>query len=197
MLLLTKKKPSKSMLVEEKDIVSTAWSECSEKLFHFIIPRVSTVEDAEDILQDVFIKAYSNIEKFETGSNLNAWLFAITRNTITDYYRSNTKSKLSSVELVQDLFETPEVDNDFCCLEPHINELPSHYKQVIFLSEIKGIKHQEIANRLGLSLSAIKSRVVRGRELLKEKFVDCCKYHINKEGKLTGDPDCDRPECNH
>jgi len=184
--------------LETNELITKTWNDFSDKLFHFILVRVATKEDAEDLLQEVFIKTHLNIDKFEKGTNLNAWLYAITRNTINDYYRTKKPNQSIENSLSKELFDDVTSDtNDFCCLEPHINELPEKYQRTIYLSEIKGYKHQDIANEMCVSLSAIKSQVVRGRELLKEKFVSCCKYHLNSDGKLSGEPDCARPECNH
>jgi RNA polymerase sigma-70 factor (ECF subfamily) len=184
--------------LETNEFLTKTWNEFSDKLFYFIVARVDSKEDAEDLLQEVFIKMQLNIDKFEHGTNLNAWLYAITRNTITDYYRSKKPNQSIESTLSKELFDDVTSDShDFCCLEPHINELPEKYQRTIYLSEIKGYKHQDISDELGVSLSAIKSQVVRGRELLKEKFVSCCKYHLNSDGKLSGEPDCARPECNH
>ncbi|MCI5054688.1 MAG: sigma-70 family RNA polymerase sigma factor [Flavobacteriales bacterium] len=170
--------------------VKEIWYEFSEKLLGFIQSKVETDEDAQDILQDVFLKVSLKLDSFDPGSNLNAWLYTITRNQINDFYRERGKKKVPEIP-VEDKQPLP-----FCCLDPHIASLPEKYRKVIFLSEVKGLKHAEIAASLGLSISAIKSRVVRGRELLKNKFVECCKYHLNAEGKLVGEPDCDSEHCN-
>jgi RNA polymerase sigma-70 factor (ECF subfamily) len=172
-------------MLQVKDI----WNEFSEKLLSFIKTKVETTEDAKDLLQDVFLKISMKVDQFQENSNLNAWVYTITRNAITDYYRKN-KAPIIIDEIEED------TSNPFCCLDPHIASLPPEYREVIFLSEIKGIKHKKIAESLNLSHSAIKSRVVRGRELLKKKFVECCKYHLNDDGKLVGEPDCNSDICN-
>lgn len=187
------------MTLKEKNIIESSWEEFSSQLLGHIISKVHQREDAEDILQEVYLKCIQKIETLKEDSNLNAWLYTVTRNAVNDYFRKKNSQGVEG-SIVEDIFEVKEdfsIRDSFCCLEPHINELPAKYKEVILLSEINGLKHQEIADKLDLSLSAIKSRVVRGRELLKEKFVECCKYHMNSEGKLSGEPDCQRTECNH
>lgn len=181
-----------------RNIIEKSWEEFSSQLLGFIITKIHHKEDAEDILQDVFLKSVQNIGKLKEDTNLNAWLYTVTRNAINDYFRK--KNGKINEPLKNELFSEEKewsIQDNFCCLEPHINELPEKYKEVILLSEIEGLKHQEIAQKLNVSLSAIKSRVVRGREILKGKFVKCCQYHINEDGKLSGEPDCQRPECNH
>jgi RNA polymerase sigma-70 factor (ECF subfamily) len=187
------------MTLKTQNIITDSWNESSDKLLRFIQSKVHQKEDAEDILQEVFIKSISKVGSIKPNSNLNAWLFTVTKNAINDYFRKNKKAIKSQLveELLEDKSDQFNGHDAFCCLEPHINDLPEKYKMVITLSEIEGKKHKEIAESLSLSLSAIKSRVVRGREMLKEKFISCCKFHLDKNGKLTGDPDCNRGQCSH
>jgi RNA polymerase sigma-70 factor (ECF subfamily) len=180
-----------------KNLTTEIWDDFSSKLFGFIKSKVSVIEDAEDILQEVFVKIQLGIDSFKTNSNLNAWLYTITRNAINDFYRKKGKLSIANDYEIEPVSEETKKQDDFCCLDPHIQELSTKYKEVIVLSEIQGIKHQEIANQLNISLSAVKSRVVRGRELLKTKFVDCCNYHLNKQGKLVGHVSCENEKCNH
>ncbi len=186
------------MTVKNRNTIERSWDEFSSQLLGFIISKIHHREDAEDLLQEVYLKSIQNIDKLSPDSNLNAWLYTVTRNAINDYFR---KQKGTNQPLMDELLSEDNqelsIKDSFCCLEPHINELPKKYREAILLSEIEGLKHQDIADRLNLSVSAIKSRVVRGREMLKDKFVTCCKYHIDENGKLAGEPDCQRPECNH
>lgn len=184
------------MDTNNREIIEKSWDEFSSQLFGYIISKVHHREDAEDILQEVYLKSIKNIESLREDSNLNAWLYTVTRNTINDHFRKKQGSVRE--EFKTDLFAVDKqwsIQDNFCCLEPHINELPDKYRSVILMSEVEGLKHADIADKLSMSVSAIKSRVVRGREMLKDKFVDCCQYHVNAEGKLVGEPDCQRPEC--
>ncbi len=187
-----------AMTSKVANIITKSWEASSQKLLQYITSKIHQKEDAEDILQNVYIKTISKVDTLREDTNLNAWLFVVTKNEINDYFRM--RQKHPETELETNLVPASEDDTKlegFCCLEPHISELPEKYKKVIILSEIEGKKHQEIADLLGLSLSAIKSRVVRGRELLKNKFISCCKYHVDEAGKLTGTSDCDKAHCQH
>jgi RNA polymerase sigma-70 factor (ECF subfamily) len=186
------------MTTKTKNIITSSWDESSQQLLSYIISKVHQKEDAEDILQDVYIKTINKLSSLRSDTNLNAWLFSVTRNAIHDYFRKKQKQPETELQenLIQKQDDIVHEAEGFCCLTPHINELPEKYKQVIILSEIEGRKHQEIAEMLELSVSAIKSRVVRGREMLKQKFISCCKYHLNDAGKLTGTSDCESSNCN-
>ena len=79
-----------------------------------------------------------------------------------------------------------------------MNLLPEKYKESVELSEIKGNKHKEVAERLNISLPAAKSRILRGKEMIKQHFIDCCKFRLDDNGKLVGgdwpNENCDKCE---
>ncbi len=77
---------------------------------------------------------------------------------------------------------------------PLILNLPKKYKEALLLSEIKGVKQSEVATQLKISLPAAKSRILRGRELLKKGFMDCCNYTLDKDGHLKGEHQ-DKSDC--
>lgn len=173
------------------------WNQFSLQIFNYIKVKVSTIEDAEDILQNVFMKVFLKIESLENIEKVGAWLFQVTRNSIHDFYRKKVKTPQNvDIPIITDSLIEEESSPDFLgCLSPIIDELPIKYKEVIHLSDVEGKKYQEIANQLDLSLSGVKTRVQRGRELLKQGFISCCQYKKDKNGKLIGDNNCQRTEC--
>jgi RNA polymerase sigma-70 factor (ECF subfamily) len=77
-----------------------------------------------------------------------------------------------------------------------IRQLPQPYREAVMLSEIEGLRQWEVADRLGVSLSAAKSRIQRGRALLKEALDRCCVFNFDTRGNLIDlDPKPDRPDC--
>lgn len=167
------------------------WDSFSGRLSRFISLRVSNKTDAEDIFQEVFLKIHANLNDLEDDYKLPAWIFAITRNTITDYYRKNSINKETELSDSLNLHDFEKGD-DFkqvkYCLNSFRNLLPEKYRKVIELSDFEGIKQKEIAKRLGISLPAVKSRVRRGRKMIKENFTLCCKFEFDNKGKfIRGD----------
>ena len=71
------------------------------------------------------------------------------------------------------------------CLVPMIDRLPEKYAEAIRLSEIDGLTQKEVSERQGLSLSGAKSRIQRGRAMLKEMLTDCCRFHFDHQGKVV------------
>lgn len=167
--------------------IPTLWEEFSIPLRKFISKRILKEQDTEDILQDVFLKINSSIGTLKDKQKLNAWIYRITRNTIIDFYRNNNTTV--EIELTEDLIV--ETDEDFSmnveisrCLKPMINHLPEKYKQAIILTEYKNITQKQLSEQLGISVSGAKSRVQRGRKILKDMILDCCTLEFDKNGNI-------------
>ena len=164
------------------------WREFGDRLKGFILKRVRNRHDAEDILQDVFIKIHNGINKLEEKDKLQSWVYQITRNKIIDYYRRQTDVTVSS-EISEDIVDEsiPSQMNNkeiASCLKPMIDQIPEKYKQAVTLTEINGLTQKEMAEKLGLSLSGAKSRVQRGRDKLKELLLECCHFELDRIGNI-------------
>lgn len=168
-----------------QDDLTQLWLEYHVKLHDFIECRVSDPMLADDILQDVFLKIHANIEHLKSKEKIRAWIYKIAANAIIDHYRTHKP--------VAELPETLSAFEDDSCEEERneimtglrsiINSLPPHYAAAVMMSEFEGLTQQEIASRLGLSLSGAKSRVQRGRSLLKERLLECCRFEFDKRGR--------------
>ncbi len=163
------------------------WETFHPQLKHFILTRVSDEQNAEDILQEVFLKIHTHIDTLHDQEKLQSWLYQITRNTITDYYRMHK----ATVELSEALLlpEEPEVEGDVVkelipSVKAMVESLPDDYRQALLLTEYEGLTQKELAERLGLSLSGAKSRVQRAREKLKTMLLDCCHFEFDRLGKV-------------
>lgn len=162
------------------------WHEYHTKLAAFIRSKVA--EDVvDDLLQDVFVKIHSRINSLKENTKLESWLYQITRNTIIDYYRSKRPTKD-----LPDWIEQPQPEEEetirkelSLCLEPMVKELPEKYREAIQLSELENKTQKEIAELENISLSGAKSRVQRGRALLKNMLHDCCQIEINQNNQLV------------
>ena len=171
------------------------WHEYHMKLATFIRSKV-TEDVADDLLQDVFIKVHARIDSLKEDAKLESWLYQITRNTIIDHYRSKR-----TTEELPDWIEQPQPEEEevirkelSSCLEPMVKKLPDKYRKAVQMSEIENKTQQEVAELEGISLSGAKSRVQRGRALLKTMLHDCCQFEINKDNQVVSyekrDQDC-------
>ena len=175
----------KRKMNQKTTTVEQAWQDYRRKLISFIRSKVDTSEDAEDILNDVFVSLIKKTGDNETPDNIASWLYSVTRNRIVDYYRA----KKSYVELPEDLASESAdagiIEQLSSCILPMIRALPESFQQPLILSEIEGKKYREIADELALSLSAVKSRILRGREKLHKSLVSCCILYRDNAGKLV------------
>lgn len=179
------------------DISEKLWQEYHAKLRAFVRRRVSDDATSDDILQDVFLKMHSGLASLKDETNLKSWLYQIARNAITDYFRSQKPTVdipewLSQPETDPSERVTQELSE---CLRPMIQLLPKNYQEAVTLSELKGLRQKEVAQVQGISASGAKSRVQRGRALLKEMLAECCRLEFDHRGRISGyerkDGNCD------
>jgi len=150
----------------------------------FILKRVDDPDDAEDLLQEVFIKIHTHLDTVQDHSRLLPWLYQVARNTVADYHRSRRPLN----ELPETLTEDPEPleAEPAARLAAGLSEMlaciPESYRQALEMAEIQGLKQSQVAERLGLSLSGAKSRVQRGRAMLRQALFDCCHFEFDRRG---------------
>jgi len=185
----------------ENNNIESIWEEYYDHLLMFILKKVPDKSTAEDILQDVFIKILSNIDSLIDSTKLKNWIFQITRNAIIDHYRKSKPSENISLFLDnEDIDANDDVTKEVgSWIFPFIITLPEKYKEALILSEINGMSQKEMADHLGISHAGAKSRVQRGRTMLKEKLTECCIFHADKYGNIMdyshNPDDCD--SCNN
>lgn len=129
----------------------------------------------------------TQIGSLKEDVKLESWLYQITRNTIIDHYRS-----ARSTQKLPDWIEQVQVDEEetikeelSSCLEPMVKELPDKYRSAVQMAEIECKTQKEVAEHEGISLSGAKSRVQRGRALLKDMLHDCCHFEVNKKNQIV------------
>jgi len=175
------------------------WEAFNRQLYSFIRKRVNDTQDAEDLLQEVFLRVHTRLDGLRDQERVAPWLYQVTRNAIIDYYRGkrDLAPLLEQLPATDELKEADPAAEIASSLEEMVWSLPDTYRETVLLSEIRGKKHQEIADQLGISLSGVKSRVLRGRELLRQDLWECCHFEFDRRGHLIHyepQPDC-CPRC--
>ncbi|MCL7753794.1 sigma-70 family RNA polymerase sigma factor [Polaribacter sp. Z022] len=169
------------------------WTSYSEDLKRFIISKVKNNTIADDILQDTFIKIHTKLHTLKDLNKLKSWCFTIARNSILDYWKSTNQTfEIANFESETETSETIHTEKD--CLRGILKSLPKKYRDPLFLSDIKGLKQQEVANQLKQSLPTTKSQIQRARKLIAQGFMDCCGFVLNSEGNLVGEVQ-DKKDC--
>jgi len=165
------------------------WNTYSDELYFFILKKVRNKNNANDIFQNTFLKIHKNLFQLKNDAKVKAWVFQIARNEIVNYMNQ----EMVYVENVKPEKETsPQKQQQMCCFDTFINDLPKIYRDVVELVYIKGKKQKEVAITLEISLENVKARLKRAKEILKKNFNECCKYQLDKHGKLIGESDCSK-----
>jgi RNA polymerase sigma-70 factor (ECF subfamily) len=170
---------------QEMTKVEEAWLRYQQKLFSFIRSRVKTPEDAEDIVNDVFVKLAKAANDKTAPNDVSAWLYRVTKNRIVDYYRAMNRFEPLPDDLMEKQEETNTIQQLSKCILPMIQALPEIYQHPLALSVIEEKKHPEIAAELNLTLSAVKSRILRGKEKLNKSLMTCCSISRNTAGETV------------
>lgn len=191
-------------MIEHPVTTEEIWELLSQKLRLFILKRVSDEQVADDLLQETFLRIHLKLGDIKSTERLTAWVFQIARNLVIDHYRSQGRRPdlvADDIEYQRDIQEKENI-NELVSgwLPAMIESLPETYREALALYELQGVPQQEIADRLGISLSAAKSRVQRGREKLKAILLNCCTFEQDIFGNVleydVNDPNerrhCDR-----
>jgi len=164
--------------------LTSAWTLHEPELRGWARHRLGSAEDAEDLLQDLFLKALRQGERFCSVHNARAWLFEVARNTLADRLRVER----DTVELPEDLCdrveETDTVDALTACLPRVLSELDDEDREAIQLCDLQGMPQAEFAKFKGLGLSAAKSRLQRARLRMKQQMTQVCQVQVDPEGHV-------------
>jgi RNA polymerase sigma-70 factor (ECF subfamily) len=148
-----------------------------DKMYASAYRLTGSRDDAEDLLQETFLKAYRNIGKFEDGTNPGAWIYTIMRNTFLNEVRSkkSRETLLFDEGMAERLADTSEPDRSGEKMDEELqavlNSLPDDMREALVAREINGLSYQEIADNMNLPIGTVKSRINRARESLKERWM--------------------------
>lgn len=171
---------------------SALWEAFAPPLRRFLARRVPPGVDADDVLQDVFLRVVRHLGTLRTTDRPEAWLFQIARNAVMDTLRARRRRDGRTETLMFDLpadSDAEEVRTSEAelapCLTPMILRLPEPYRSAIELTSCRGLTQTEAARQLGISVSGMKSRVQRGREQLRQMLARCCKIAVDARGGVS------------
>lgn len=158
------------------------WAAFRRRLYDYIRARSRSSQDAEDILQDVFIKVHERIGTVDDDAHLASWLYRVTHNTIVDHYRKKRPEPTAQTPPAAVEDETVPIAEERLApfLRELIAELPPSYREALTLTELEGLTQAEMGQRLGLSTSGAKSRVQRGRAMVREQLLECCHVQLDR-----------------
>ncbi len=170
-------------------------------LYNFALRMTGSSDDAHDLVQETYLKAFRFFDKFEKGTNCKAWLFRIMKNTyinlyrkeakvpekvdfdeIQEYYAPNAMPMGGSEDLQEKIFGNLLEDEVLLALQ----SLPEEFRTVVILSDIESFTYEEIAEFIESPIGTVRSRLHRGRKILQKKLFEYARakgYITAKEGR--------------
>jgi RNA polymerase sigma-70 factor (ECF subfamily) len=177
-------------MAEQSKFVEAAM-EFMQPLYTAALRMTRNPSDAEDLVQETYLRAYRAYESFEEGTNLRAWLYRILTNTFINSYRSKKRRpEISDVEDIEDLYlykrlgastsgdqgrsaeeELFEHITDSQVKEA-IEALPEQFRMAVLLADVEGFSYKEISEMLDVPIGTVMSRIHRGRKALQKALLD-------------------------
>jgi RNA polymerase sigma-70 factor (ECF subfamily) len=173
------------------------WEELHGNLRAFISRRVRNQADVDDLVQRVLLQIVKGLASLRDAERLHAWVYRTARNVIVDYYRSSAGRREVASGGAEDLAaasaETQANSQDeraalqelAGCMAPMIRRLSPEYREAVTLADLEGVNQADAAARAGVSVSAMKSRIQRGRQELKAVLEDCCRVQLDHRGSIV------------
>jgi len=166
-----------------------------DNLYRAALRLTRVPADAEDLVQETYLKAFRAAESFETGTNMRAWLFTILHNTARNRFRDRARDTVAVDSDVVDraaelpppggIVETPETRLIRETLAPDLqaalDELPATFREAVWLRDVEEFSYAEIAAMLSIPLGTVMSRISRGRRLLFQKLNHLRPVGLTKE----------------
>ena len=180
------------------------YNDFQSKILRYMSRMVGDI-DAEDLTQEVFVKAHRTLKDFKGESKLSTWLYRIATNTALDKLRSpsfqQTKQTCAFDESddaknsseVNSEMQKPSIERELIrdeaneCLRDYIARLPEDYRVVLVLSAWEGLQNKEIAEIIGVTLDMVKIRLHRAKEKLRQDLIAHCDPHWIEESEFLPD----------
>ena len=172
--------------------------EYEKNVYNIALRMTGNSEDAADMTQEAFIKAYNSLQSFRGDSKFSVWLYRIVSNVCLDFLRSKNRRPTVSLSVeddaqldVADESQSPELLLDRKLTRDSVrrglDSLPPDYRQILLLREIQGLSYDEIAQALSLEVGTVKSRIFRARKRLCTFLIDDGNISdFSSSGKMKG-----------
>ena len=180
-------------MIPAANISEASWSELLRAVKSFVARRVKDPADRDDLVQEVLLRVHRGLDGLEGQSAPGPWIYSIARNAIVDHWRRKGRAPtvpVNDIEVAGD--ELAVVDDDGESLQQAVaayvaeavHRLESPYRETLILTELQSMKYADATRRLGVSLPAVKSRVLRGRGMLREALIRCCEIELGPTGRV-------------
>ena len=165
--------------------LTTAWTAHTPELRGWLRRSLANPQEADDLLQDLFLKALRQGDRFCEIRNARAWLFEVARNRLADHLRVARHTVALPDDLAALVVEADTVDTLTACLPRVLSELSAEDREAITLCDLQGMAQADFAAAKGLSLSGAKSRVQRARQRLRSQMSQACQVQLDAAGHVV------------
>ncbi|KEO75073.1 sigma-70 family RNA polymerase sigma factor [Anditalea andensis] len=170
---------------DKNDIFDNEFMPHIDSMYNFGYRLTFDEDDAKDLVQDTYLKAYRFINSFEKGTNAKAWLFRILKNSFINEYRKKSKQPAKvDYQEVETYYNSDSVDYNITSdlrvdtvkdmigdeISNALNSLAVDFRTVIILCDLEGFTYEEMAKILDIPIGTVRSRLHRARNLLKDKL---------------------------
>lgn len=164
------------------------WSTFYGELHNFVASRVRSRSDVDDLVHAILERAMSRAGDGNVD-NAAGWLFGIARNAIADHYRAQARSLVAAADALETVEPLGSSEEErtmvIACMQPLLDTLPADVAQLLRWADMDGRSMQSIADELGITLTATKSRVQRARKEFIKATRECCAITVDARGRVT------------
>jgi len=164
--------------------ILSAWESHEQELRAFLLARIADPYDADDVLQELFLKLVLQGHAFCEVRNPRAWLFSVARNFLTDRFRTAKAFVDLDSDIPLERDEKPPIAELESCLLRNLAHLSEDDRSVIQRCDLQGQLQERYAKQYGLTLSAVKSRLLRARQRLRSEIVENCQVRFDENGQV-------------
>jgi RNA polymerase sigma-70 factor (ECF subfamily) len=167
-----------------------AWQDIERRLRPYVARRVASPGDVEDVLQETFVRIHRGLAALRDGESFGGWVYRIAQTCIADAARVRARSPLQLVDKPPETAAPAAEDSDDleselgACVALFVARLPGPYREAVTLTELQGLTQKDAAALLGVTLPAMKSRTLRGREKIRNMFEECCRISVDCRGRV-------------
>jgi RNA polymerase sigma-70 factor (ECF subfamily) len=163
-----------SFISKNRKLVNSALVESKDRIFHFLLRHIRNHQEAEDVLQEFFLRVLTRADDLQNCEKIRGWLSSILRSVLSDHFRQRNQEtkKLNEYETFLALSgpeeEIPETD--YPCIQKNLPKLNSNYRKLIERADLHTEDRTKISNQLGLSANTLRVKLHRSRQALRHKI---------------------------
>ena len=180
-------------MIPAEQITERSWRKLIRAVRSYVCRRVTNPEDREDLVQEVLLRVHRGLTSLKDQTLPGPWIFGIAHNAVVDHWRKRRRdvsvpineAEINFGELVDETDDGDLLQQTVATyLADMVTQLESPYRETLMLTELQDMKYRDAARTLGISLAAVKSRVLRGREMLRQALTRCCEIELGAKGRV-------------